>query len=313
MNAESAHLDWVATDPMPGMGVHELETIEFIGFWDLWSSSPTLVNSLSGESLDNSLYYNSATFDTSTSTISWDLKDSGFQSVSFGSNRNFLMEMKYRVRLKNEENGFVENKIYDTNDVTSMTYRIIEVMNSKTQISEQRTIDFPIPAVHGYLSELNFLKVDRLGEPLEGAKFTLTHDTENCGTCRGDGKGYVDVPSFEAVSDKNGKVSFIRIPSGHHYTLTETEAPENYLKTNNTYKVVVSYDALTVTVTDSEGNPLEWNGSIANDTYYKLPNTGGIGTSHFTFGGLLVILAATALMYINNCGRKQRKGGTSSR
>jgi len=44
---------------------------------------------------------------------------------------------------------------------------------------------------------------------------------------------------------------------------------------------------------------------------YFLPQTGGMGTSHFTFGGLLII--AAALMYMRKFGRKQRKGGKFSR
>lgn len=310
INAESSHLDWVATDPMPGMGVHELETIEFVGFWDMWNDPTALVSSLEGESQDSSLYYNTATFNTENNTISWDLKDSGYQSVSMGSNKNFQCALKYRVRLMNEESGFLEKSNYDTNDVTSLTYRVIEVVDSVTQVSDRKSIDFPIPKVFGYLAELNFKKVNALGEPLAGAKFALTHDTASCGTCRGDGKGHVDVPVYEAVSGADGIVSFTNIPSGHHYKLTETAAPEGYAITDNVYSVVVSYDSLTVTVTDKDGNPLEWTESIVNSGYYELPMTGGAGTSLYTFSGLLMIMAA-ALIYVFHARRERRKGGTN--
>jgi len=310
MNAESAHLDWVATDPMPDMGVHELETMEFIGFWDMYKDNPVLTTSLSGESADNSLWNNTATFDTASSSISWDLKDSGYQSVDYGNNRNFLAALKYRVRLQNENTSFVEKQIYDTNDTTFLYYRTIEVKNGVTQISDREYIEFPIPKVFGYLSELNFLKTDPVGRPLPGAKFALTHDTANCGTCRGDGAGYVDLPVYEAVSGADGMVKFYNIPSGHHYLLTEVETPENYIKTDNIYKVVVSYDALTVTVTDADGNPLDWNETIENETYYTLPETGGVDISHLmAFGGALLVTAVTSLMYMSLCGRKQRRGG----
>ena len=206
----------------------------------------------------------------------------------------------------------MERKIYNTNDTTFLNYRVIEVKNGVTQVSERKYIEFPIPKVFGYLSELNFLKTDPLGRPLEGAKFQLTHDIAACGTCRGDGKTQVSLPVYEAVSGADGMVKFTNIPSGHHYVLTETEAPENYIKTDNSYKVQVSYDALTVTVTDSEGNPLEWNQTIENETYYTLPETGGIGTSHLTYGGALLFLAAAGLLY-SNSRRKIRKGGAHGR
>ena len=102
-------------------------------------------------------------------------------------------------------------------------------------------------------------------------------------------------------------MNFQNIPSGHNYILTEVEAPENYIITKNTYTVDIAYDTLTVTVKDAEGNPLEWTASIENDTYYALPNTGGVGTSHLTFGGLLMI--AAAMMYGYSQKRVRRKEG----
>ena len=111
-----------------------------------------------------------------------------------------------------------------------------------------------------------------------------------------------------AVSGDDGMVTFTNIPSGHHYTLTETEVPAGYELNGNTYQVVISYDALTVTVTDADGNSLEWTQTIKNMQYYVLPETGGMGTSFFAFGGLLFI-AAAALMYSCKFRRRQRKGG----
>ncbi|MBQ8610264.1 MAG: VWA domain-containing protein [Oscillospiraceae bacterium] len=311
MNAESAHLDWVATDPMPEMGVHELDTMEFIGFWDIYGSDPpVLVQSLTGESVDGSLYYNTAAFDTTETTIHWDLKNSGYQSVSLGTNKNYMCALKYRVRLQNEHDGFVERQSYVTNDTTFLNYRVIEVVNNVTQVSGLKRIEFPIPKVFGYLAELEFTKVDSRGGALPGAKFTLTHDTAACGTCRGDGVGHVDLEVMEAVSGLDGLVHFGNIPSGHSYILQETEVPRGHQVNGNSYHVTVSYDALTVTVTDRDGNEIPWDEYIVNYTEYTLPETGGAGTHLYTFGGLLV-LAAAALMYINMFGRKRQKGDGS--
>lgn len=307
LNASSSHLDWVTTDPMPDMGVHEVEAMEFISFWDLDENGDWVLvaDNLTGESRDGNLYDNTADFHEDTQTIHWDIKKSGYVSQAANNTTTYLCELKYRVRLKNEESVFVEGEVYDTNDVTTLTYRIIEVEGEKTTISERRTISFPIPAVHGYLAELNFQKIQPTGNPLEGAEFTLSHDTANCVFCRGDGENYVAVADQVATSDRYGMISFTRIPSGHTYTLKETVVPDGFIATKNTYQVVVSYDALTVTVTDADGNELEWNETIENDMYYALPNTGSTGTSHLTFGGLLLI--AGSLMYICITGRKRRK------
>ena len=47
---------------------------------------------------------------------------------------------------------------------------------------------------------------------------------------------------------------------------------------------------------------------VENYRSVELPNTGGIGTSHFTFGGLL-LMAAAAIMYSMKFWRKHKKGG----
>ena len=65
---------------------------------------------------------------------------------------------------------------------------------------------------------------------------------------------------------------------------------------------------MTVIVTDQDGKPLEWTNTVENIPLYHLPNTGSIGTSHFTFGGIALIFAA-AYMYICIPRRKRQKGG----
>lgn len=162
-------------------------------------------------------------------------------------------------------------------------------------LSDPKTVDFPIPSVHGYLSELSFTKVRANNQPLEGAQFTLHHDTETCSICRGDGKSSVAIPDLTATSGADGTVLFQNIPSGHEYQLTETVVPEGYMAGHETYHVKVAYDTLTVTVTAADGTVKEWNGQIMNHSYYKLPETGGTGTLPFILSGLALI--AGALVY----------------
>lgn len=311
INAASSHLDWVATDPMSDMGVHEVKAMEFISFWDLDENGNWVLvaDNLTGESKDGNLYDNTADFHEDTQTIHWDIKKSGYISQAVNNVTNYLCELRYRVRLRNEDSNFVERQAYNTNDVTSLTYRIIDVTGGVTTISEQRTVEFPIPAVEGYLSELKFLKTGPQDKPLMGAEFKLSH-AASCNVCRGDGISAVSLEDMTATSDQYGYVTFSNIPSGHTYTLTETKAPDGYIATTNAYQVVVSYDALTVTVTDADGNTLNWDGSIWNDMYYVLPNTGGSGTLFFTFGGLLTV--AAAFMYLFILRHKLAKGGKRS-
>ena len=177
------------------------------------------------------------------------------------------------------------------------------------KISDPKTVNFPIPSVKGYVSELSFDKVDNHGNSLAGAEFTLSHDTTKCAECRGDGKS-VRVKDMTALSGPDGKVKFESIPSGHTYVLTETKVPDDYTTTGDIYQVVVAYDKVKVEVLASDKKTKkEWDGKIVNNIYYELPNTGGTGTIPYTVGGILLISASGFLLYIHI---KRRKEGIAS-
>lgn len=306
LNAQSSHLDWVATDPMGDMGVHEMDSVEFIGFYN--KEGVLVEGALKGESKDGEQYENTASFDESAHTIHWDLKQSGYISTVVGNTTNYRCTLTYRIRLQNElTEQFAERESYDTNDVTSLSYRVIDQTGGTVTISERRSVEFPIPAVEGYLSELSFIKTNSIGDPLPGATFALAHDTENCGFCRGDGKGHVDVSVIEATSGPDGKVSFAKIPSGHSYTLTETVVPDGFKTNGNKYTVKVSYDSLTVTVTGKDGNEVPWDEFIKNEVSYTLPETGGNGTAMIYTSGAALLTAST-IMYGYSRRRRRGKG-----
>jgi len=239
---------------------------------------------------------------SSESTINWDLKDSGYSKSTSGNVTTYFYELVYRVRLKNETKTFEEGKIYDTNGETTLNYKTIE----NGVIVDQEDLTYPIPSVHGYLSELNFRKVDPSGRAVVGAEFTLTHDTAVCSVCRGNGTTVAGVETMVATSDANGLVSFTRIPSGHIYKLEETKVPEGYASNGYSYSLKVAYDQLVMTVKDQHGNPVEWDDTITNITSYELPNTGGAGTHMYTLAGLvLMIFSAAYLLYKSKARRRE--------
>ena len=300
--AESAKADWVASDPIPTGG--ELGKVEFIRFWD---KTPELVaGNLTGSNAEGAENTASLQQDTGQQpTIRWDLKNSGYTKEKSGNTTTYTYTLRYRVRLENEADGFVEKQVYETNGPTSLTYRVVKNDNGNITVSGTKTIDFPIPSVHGYLGELEFTKMDNRGNALAGATFTLAHDTRNCKVCRGDGTA-VTVPDQVQTSDPNGNVKFENIPSGHTYTLTETGIPPGYSGNGCTYQVTVAYDKVTVNVTNVSGQPVDWDKTIVNNTYYELPSTGGAGTVWFTLAGLLLMTGAAALTILR---RRTREGG----
>ena len=79
-----------------------------------------------------------------------------------------------------------------------------------------------VPMTNLYLN-----KVNKAGEPLEGAKFKLVNDDTN--------------ETFTASSLENGAVQFTKLREGE-YTLTETQAPTGYIPSVDTWKVKVTLD-----------------------------------------------------------------------
>lgn len=282
--------DWVASDPIPSYTPDE---IEFIGLYD--KDGKLQGDSLTGshaENAENTAEYKLLEVDDANKAIQWDLKQSGYTKSTRDGKEWYSYKLKYRVRLKNEDGAFVESKTYNTNGTTTLQYRVVQTVNDITSMSESKTIDFPIPSVHGYLGELTFAKKDSRGRPLAGAEFTLRHP-DSCNDCDGDNipETKVDIANIVATSDANGTVTFSNIPSGHTYVLEETKVPDGYVANGNKYTVIVAYDEVTVAVKDGEGD-LEWDGIIVNNVYYALPNTGGAGTTLYTAVGLLLMAAA---------------------
>ena len=306
--ATGALADWVASDPLPTVN-DVAGTVEFIGLYDkdktliLEGASLTGTHTINGE---NTAEYQAADFPA----IRWDLKQSGYKETqTSGDTTTYTYTLTYRVRLENEQDSFAEGTIYPTNDTTTLQYRTMEGTDGNLTVSESKTVNFPIPSVHGYLAELTFTKQDNRENSLSGAEFTLQHDTQSCKICRGDGKA-VEINPQTATSGVDGAVSFTNIPSGHIYTLTETKVPDGYSSDGSKYQVMVAYDNVTVTVTTVGGTKTEWNSTIVNNTYYELPNTGGAGTTLYTTGGLLITTAAVFLLY--NHAKRRKGDGKSS-
>ncbi len=224
------------TDPMG-------DNIEFLGFYDKEGN-------LSGSSLSGSHVENGEDTAVFTDKISWNINASGYSDVTDRSKTVRTYSIKYRVRLTNEADGFVDGRTYNTNARTFLDYVFSDHTN--------RELDFVIPSVEGYLGNLDILKTDNgTGEGLEDASFTLTHNP-NCSVCG----GKVIIAATNVQSDSRGMVSFGNIPSGHEYTLCESEAPEGYVSNSETYDVTVSYGKTSI-----DGSEITSAYEITNKVY----------------------------------------------
>lgn len=224
---------WVVSDPMG-------KDVEFLQFFDKEGS---LKDSLTGSSIENG--ENTAKYNNG---ISWDIKNSGYEITTIGNTIKYTYTLKYRVRLENEVQGFIENSEVETNGTTVLKYQLKETIDNSTKLVDQEDLVFPMPSVKGYLADLTFTKT-AYDKALAGAEFTLSHDSD-CSVCSAIGKT-VSIKDMKATStiaegEEDAKVTFNNIPSGHIYTLKETKAPTGFVASNNEYKVTVSYDNLSV-------------------------------------------------------------------
>ena len=119
------------------------------------------------------------------------------------------------------------DSVVAVNEEATLTYA---VQNDGTW-GDIQTGTFAVPQVKSFAGDLIFTKKGSDGKILEGAQFTLTcQDNRNW--------------KREATSNESGEISFENIPSGHVYTLTETEAPEGYVEVTP-IDVAVSYGEVT--------------------------------------------------------------------
>lgn len=151
---------------------------------------------------------------------------------------------------------------------------------------------------------------------LEGAKFTLKEQgTET---------------SVEVATDKDGIALFEGIRRNTTYDLRETQAPSNYMTAGPWILEVRDEDATLYPATENPDGTLDKASNTGTaltvttgtdskvlelpiqDTLwgYKLPDTGGAGTTSYTAGGLALIFGAATLLY-SHCRRRKEDEASS--
>ena len=103
-----------------------------------------------------------------------------------------------------------------------------------------------------------------------------------------DSTGQTDGLVTEGITVFGGKLVFANLPQGN-YILRETIAPSGYDVMEDRTVQFDSTVSLSTALTIAD-SPLEEDGFI-------LPETGGIGTEMYIYGGLLMIMAGALLLY----------------
>ena len=147
-----------------------------------------------------------------------------------------------------------ENGIFSWEGLAPGNYEVIE-----TKTPDDKIYDLPKDAISSFevdkdgnivnvkenkqilenyrKSQIRIRKTDQDGEPLAGAKFTLTPKSGQ----KNPDKPSENYPAYTYESNKDGIVEFKKLPAGK-YDLEETKAPDGYTKTGRVYYLEVTRD-----------------------------------------------------------------------
>lgn len=146
---------------------------------------------------------------------------------------------------------------------------------------------------------------DNHEETLAGAEFELVLNGEEVNFTGSEGNYVYSTESAgtpgtttTVAVDANGVLNITGLPGGE-YTITETKAPDGYALTNPVTKTI------SVQTANGPDDATHLTFDIYDTKLASLPETGGIGTTIFTIGGCIIMIAAAGLFFASR--RKSSK------
>ena len=274
-------------------------------------------------------------------TVTWTDRDGKSHTETVYTYNSWALnvaELVYKVRLCTEQDDF-QSAANNMSSVAGDAYSY-PVNNSATlTYNDALTVDFPKPYVRGLLYNLPIKKVDEKGDSLVGATFELTGAMSGKRESTSETSDSNGLMKFTDLVGLDGKYSGT-------FQLSETSAPAGYTPLSGSITInLENYTSLGYAcfVADTDGNMLRkatladgsesasdlitstgsW-GKITIDNEsasvsvpvvkipntkagYRLPDTGGPGTTMLTVGGLLAL--ATCLLYRCHVQTRRRREG----
>lgn len=259
-------------------------------------------------------------------------------TIEKGTGTNYYVDSNNHIHVGfyyDEQTKQVEDVIHyidytETGDPTEGTACLYQVTHNPNaiQYSTWKQIDGILKAIvnnikKGYEIQLLKVSMEDINEPLEGAKFELYAEAdfdESTGKPKENAQPIWTGTSTVTMVDgklKGGWDPEMEDPLdvGIYY-LVEKEAPEKHIMLKGAIKIDIdgegnvhttglgSLDSNTLTP-GADGTILI---KIPNATDYKLPDSGGLGTTPYTTGALILIVTAlAALMYKTLRSRRRDK------
>ncbi len=164
-----------------------------------------------------------------------------------------------------------------------------------------------------YTYAMNVTKVDgETDAPLSGAQFTLSKDETEVMFVFENDKYRVAKAGEEATNtlevNEQGLLLMEGLDAGT-YKLTETVAPDEYMKLQNPIEIIIADEDLDGKV-EADGKELESGTmpvTVKNEKGFTLPTTGGAGTLLFNMVGVIMMGAGVVLILIFMSKKKNER------
>lgn len=185
---------------------------------------------------------NTFTYLPSTDTLTWNLKESHYETKEKDGKTWYYYHLDYPILLDNTvgDKETVVEKVA-TNGTTELKYYLFTKEQQKPIPDKPYTAIFTVPEVKGYYGDVTFTKQDKdSAEELNGAEFSLK--LADCHTANyHNGFFKLGVAATSGTPGPDGTITFSDIPSGHKYYLYETEAPSTDYGTITTKQKVAEF------------------------------------------------------------------------
>ena len=219
------------------------------------------------------------------------------ETNSDGSTKTYVIDLSSQIN-NFDAGSKVEIKY------TAVVYSDTEYNNSVDV--DSNTVEYSPASTEGFEANITVTKVDEDGDFLTGAQFqVLKNDTALYFIKTADGVYKQALTSEESgatqkldVSTADGTLKITGLDEGS-YTFKEIKAPDGYSGGVEKTITVTADTEKQVTISASPET------NIVNTKLSSLPSTGGIGTTIFTIGGCVIMIAAAGMFFASR--RKESK------
>lgn len=222
-------------------------------------------------------------------------EDATIQGAYDIEHKNYTIDLTNKIGTSNENAGKTVVITYEAKVTSDNGY-------TNTANAYRNDVDLGGDEEKGYTGDVVITKYDENGTTiLNGAEFKVYHATKSAVEAGGEDALYFvqdsagvyhlaasnEQGATQTVVATNGTVKVKGLEEGD-YWFEETKAPDGYS---------INSDGVTVNIIADETQNVHIEKSLTDTKLAELPGTGGIGTTIFTIGGCVIMIAAAGLYF----------------